>query len=100
MAGIDAPPDDREPFDYEPPEVPELDLAAEGVSSVVWTSGYRLDFGWIDLPIFDEQGAPRHVRGVTDVPGLTFLGLPWQLNQGSATFICVASDAEYLAERW
>ena len=100
MAGIDAPPDDREPFDYEPPEVPELDLAAEGVSSVVWTSGYRLDFGWIDMPIFDEQGAPRHVRGVTEVPGLTFLGLPWQLNQGSATFFGVASDAGYLAERW
>ena len=100
MAGMDAPPDDREPFDYEPPEVPELDLAAEGVSSVVWTSGYRLDFGWIDLPIFDEQGAPRHVRGVTEVPGLTFLGLPWQLNQGSATFFGVASDARYLAERW
>ena len=99
-AGIDAPPDDREPFEYEPPEVSELDLAAEGVSTVLWTSGYRLDLGWIDLPIFDEQGAPRHVRGVTDVPGLTFLGLPWQLNQASATFFGVASDAAYLAERW
>lgn len=100
MAGIDAPPDDREPFDYEPPEVPELDLAAEGVSTVLWTSGYRLDFSWIDLPIFDEQGAPRHVRGVTEVPGLTFLGLPWQVNQASATFFGVAADSGYLAERW
>jgi putative flavoprotein involved in K+ transport len=99
-AGIDAPPDDREPFEYEPPEVSELDLAAEDVSTVLWTSGYRLDFGWIDLPIFDEQGAPRHVRGVTEVPGLSFLGLPWQLNQASATFFGVASDAAYLAERW
>ena len=99
-AGIDAPPDDREPFDYEPPEVSELNLAAEGVSTVLWTSGYRLDFGWIDLPIFDEHGAPRHVRGVTDVPGLTFLGLPWQLNQASATFFGVANDAGYLAGRW
>ncbi len=99
-AGIDAPPDDREPFEYEPPEVPELDLAADGISTVLWTSGYRLDFSWIDLPIFDEQGAPRHLRGVTEVPGLTFLGLPWQLNQTSATFVGVASDARYLAERW
>ena len=99
-AGIDAPPDDREPFDYEPPEVSELDLAVEGVSTVLWTSGYRLDFGWIDLPIFDDHGAPHHVRGVTDVPGLTFLGLPWQLNQASATFVGVANDARYLAERW
>jgi putative flavoprotein involved in K+ transport len=100
QAGIDAPPDDRETVDYEPPEVLELDLAVEGVSTVLWTSGYRLDFSWIDLPIFDEFGAPRHVRGVTEVPGLTFLGLPWQLNQGSATFFGVANDARYLAERW
>jgi putative flavoprotein involved in K+ transport len=100
QAGIDAPPDDRETVDYEPPEVLELDLAVEGVSTVLWTSGYRLDFSWIDLPIFDEFGAPRHVRGVTEVPGLTFLGLPWQLNQGSATFLGVANDARYLAERW
>lgn len=99
-AGIDASPDDRETVDYEPAEVLELDLAAEGVSTVLWTSGYRLDFSWIDLPIFDEFGAPRHVRGVTEVPGLTFLGLPWQLNQGSATFFGVANDAAYLAERW
>lgn len=100
LAGIDAPPDDREPFNFEPPEVPELDLAAEGVATVLWTSGYRLDFSWIDLPIFDEFGAPRHVRGLTETPGLTFLGLPWQLNQGSATFFGVAADAGYLAERW
>lgn len=100
MSGIDAPPDDRATVDFEPPEVPELDLAAENVSSIVWTTGFRLDFGWIDLPIFDEFGAPRHVRRVTEVPGLTFLGLPWQLNQGSATFFGVANDARYLAERW
>ena len=99
-AGMDAPPDDRESIDYEPPEVAELDLAAERVSSVLWTSGYRLDLGWIDLPIFDEIGAPRHVRGVTEVPGLTFLGLAWQYNQGSHTFFGVADDARYLADRW
>jgi putative flavoprotein involved in K+ transport len=101
MSGIDVAPDDRQPSpDFEPPEVLELDLAAEGVSAIVWTSGFRLDFGWIDMTIFDEFGAPRHVRGVTEVPGLTFLGLPWQLNQASATFFGVANDARYLAERW
>lgn len=99
-AGMDAPPDDREPFSYEPPEVLELDLASEGVSTVLWTSGYRLDFSWIDLPILDELGVPRQVRGVTEVPGLTFLGLPWQFNQRSATIFGVASDAQYLADHW
>jgi putative flavoprotein involved in K+ transport len=99
-AGIDAPPDEPEQVAYDPPAVRELDLAAEGVSTVLWTSGYRLDFSWIDLPIFDEHGAPRHVRGVSEVPGLAFLGLPWQLSQPSSTFIGVAADAAYLAERW
>jgi putative flavoprotein involved in K+ transport len=99
-AGLDAPPDDREPVDFEPPEVSGLDLAAEGVSTVLWTSGYRLDLRWIDLSIFDEIGAPRHVRGVTQVPGLTFLGLPWQHNQGSHAFFGVADDARHLAEQW
>ena len=86
------------PFDYEQPEVPELDLAAEGISTVIWTSGYRLDFGWIDLPIPTPRGAPRHVRGMAEIPDLTFIGLPWQLHQGSATLFGVGPDALYLAE--
>lgn len=100
QAGLDSPADDRETVDFEPPGVRELDLEAEGVSTILWTTGYRLDFGWIEMPIFDEMGAPRHVRGVTEVPGLTFLGLPWQFNQRSATIFGVAGDARYLAERW
>lgn len=98
--GMDATPDEREAVDFEPPEVPELDLAAEGVSAILWTSGYRLDLGWIDLPLLDEMGIPRHVRGITEVPGLTFIGLPWQHYQGSHAFFGVVADAQYLAERW
>jgi putative flavoprotein involved in K+ transport len=98
-AGIDAPPDDRQSFDYEPPEVDQLDLAREGISTVIWTSGYRLDFGWIDLPILDAQGAPRNVRGVTEVPGLYFLGLPWMHDQSSATLFGVGRDGAHLAEQ-
>lgn len=97
--GLDVPPDDREPFAYDVPEVPELDLAAEGVSSILWTSGYGLDLGWIDLPIFDELGFPRTARGVSEVPGLTFIGLAWQFNQASGNLGGVALDAAYLAER-
>jgi putative flavoprotein involved in K+ transport len=98
-AGLDAPPEDRQSFDHQPPEVAKLDLAHEGISTVIWTSGYRLDFSWIDLPIFDEHGAPRHVRGVTEVPGLSFLGLPWLRDQGSATLFGVGRDGAYLAEQ-
>lgn len=96
-AGIDAPADTLAQVAFDPPETAELDLAAEGISSVIWTSGYRLDFGWIDLPIFDEMGAPRHVRGVSNVPGLFFLGIPWLHDQTSATLFGVARDAAHLA---
>jgi putative flavoprotein involved in K+ transport len=96
-SGIEAPPDDRVPFDFEPPELRELDLAGHGISSVIWTTGYRLDYGWLDLPILDEQGFPRQQRGVSDVPGLYFLGLLWQRNQLSATLMGPAADARHLA---
>jgi putative flavoprotein involved in K+ transport len=95
--GIDAPPDDREPFGYEPPVPGELDLAAAEISTVIWTSGYALDFSWIDLPIFDAQGFPMQRRGVTEVPGLSFVGLLWQHTQASATLFGVGLDARHLA---
>ena len=100
LAGLDLPPDDRVPFELEPPEVTELDLRAEGISTVLWTTGYAPDYGWLELPVLDEQGAPRHARGISEVPGLTFIGLLWQRNQASANFVGVASDADYLASHW
>ena len=54
------------------------------VDAVIWATGYRPDYSWIDLPIFDENGRLRHRRGVTDVPGLCFLGITWQWTRGSA----------------
>ena len=100
--GLDLPPGESEEEvpDVRPPEVPELDLAAEGVSSVLWTSGYRVAFDWIRLPIFEDSGLPLHVRGVTSIPDLTFIGLPWQHGMGSANLVAVAQDAEHLASRW
>jgi putative flavoprotein involved in K+ transport len=99
-AGLEMTEDDRVWPTYEPPEVTELDLAREGISTVLWTTGYAPDYGWLDLPILDEFGVPRHVRGVSEVPGLTLIGLLWQLNNSSANFSGVAVDAEYLASRW
>jgi putative flavoprotein involved in K+ transport len=99
--GLDVPPaDDEEVVAVEPPEVTDLDLASEGVSTVLWTSGYRLAFDWIELPIFEPSGLPIHDRGVTSVPGLTFIGLPWQHTMGSANLVAMGQDAEYLASRW
>ena len=98
LAGIDAPADDRPTVDFEPPVLAELDLAKAGISTVIWTAGYSLDYGWIDLPIFAERGMPVHRRGVTDVPGLYFLGLLWQYNQTSATLFGPTLDGPYIAQ--
>lgn len=99
LAGIDAPPDDRIPFEFEPPVLDGLDLARAGISTVLWTTGYKMDYGWIDLPIFDEFGYPAQRRGVTEVPGLYFSALLWQHNQLSATLVGAALEAAHLAEQ-
>jgi len=69
------------------------------VDAVIWATGYRPDYSWIDLPIVDESGRLRHRRGVTDVAGLSFLGLTWQWTRGSALIGWVKDDAAFLAER-
>jgi putative flavoprotein involved in K+ transport len=69
------------------------------VSAVIWATGYRPDYSWIKLPIFDLDGRLRHRRGVTDVPGLYLLGLTWQHTRGSALIGWVKDDAEFIAER-
>jgi putative flavoprotein involved in K+ transport len=98
--GIEVGPDDRAWPQHEPPELTELDLADAGISTVLWTTGYAPDYRWIDLPIHDEFGVPRHDRGVSEVPGLTFLGLLFQHDNASANLAGVARDAEYVAARW
>lgn len=69
------------------------------VDAVVWATGYRLDHSFVALPIFDDHGRLRHRRGVTEVPGLYFLGLPWQHTRGSALLGWVKDDAQFIAER-
>ncbi|MGB8381381.1 MAG: FAD-dependent oxidoreductase, partial [Dermatophilaceae bacterium] len=98
-AGIDAPPDDPPPHDtYTPDTVTELDLDTAGIQSVVWATGYRLDFSWVDLPLFDQWGYPRHLRGVTEHPGLYAVGLRWLYSEPSSVFAGVGADAAHIVE--
>jgi len=97
---LDVPADDREPFQFTVPEVTELDLAAERISTVLWTTGYAPDYGWLDVPVERQFGVPVHERGITDVPGLSFIGMLWQRDNASANLAGVARDAEYIASRW
>jgi putative flavoprotein involved in K+ transport len=75
------------------------DGSALDVDGVIWATGYRSDIAWITPPVTDAQGRVLHRRGVTDVPGLYFLGLPWQHTRGSALLGWVKHDAAYIAER-
>jgi hypothetical protein len=60
-------------------------LAPPGVSALIWATGYRCDFSWIDLPVLDACGEPVHRGGITAVPGLYFLGLQWLSKMNSST---------------
>jgi putative flavoprotein involved in K+ transport len=75
------------------------DGTEQEVSAVIWATGYRPDYSWIKLPILDADGRLRHRRGVTDLPGLYFLGLTWQHTRGSALLGWVKHDAEFIAEQ-
>jgi putative flavoprotein involved in K+ transport len=69
------------------------------VDAVIWATGYRSDYSWIKLPILNEDGRLHHRRGVTDVPGLYFLGLTWQHTRGSALIGFIKDDAAFIAEK-
>jgi putative flavoprotein involved in K+ transport len=69
------------------------------VSAVIWATGFRHDHSWIDAPIFDDQDRVVHRRGVTESPGLYFLGLTWQYTRGSALIGWVGDDAAYIADQ-
>ena len=70
------------------------------VRNVVWCTGFRADFDWIDLPVFGDHGLPLHERGVVpSVPGLYFVGMLFQYTLASALVGGVGRDARYIAER-
>jgi putative flavoprotein involved in K+ transport len=75
----------------------ELNLKAEGISTVIWATGYSFDFGLVRLPVVDADGYPIQQRGVTGYDGLYFLGMPWLHNRRSGILFGVGDDAAYLA---
>jgi putative flavoprotein involved in K+ transport len=95
---IEAPPEPRYRAVWRPESRPsQLSLREANIRSVVWCIGFGIDYSYIELPVFDDTGYPRHDRGVTPEQGLYFLGLPWQHTWGSGRFSGVGADAEHLA---
>ena len=97
--GIDAPAEPAYAPAWEPQAEPlSLDLAEAGIASVVWGTGFRSDWSWMDVPCFTGAGYPEHERGVTAVPGLMVVGLPWLNSWGSGRFSRIAEDAEHVVD--
>jgi putative flavoprotein involved in K+ transport len=79
-----------------PARVDALDVREAGVGTILWASGFRPDFEWIDAPILDGEGRLLQTRGVSVIPGLYFVGLHWLHKRKSALFVGVGEDAEHV----
>jgi putative flavoprotein involved in K+ transport len=67
--------------------------------TVIWATGFGVDYSYVDVPVFSDDGAVIHTRGVTAAPGLYFLGMPWQHTRGSALLGWVKDDAQHIADQ-
>jgi len=76
-----------------------FDLKKEGITSVIWTSGYRPEYGWVKADVFDDMGFPIQKDGRSPVPGLYFVGVHWMRKQKSAILYGVGEDAEIVARQ-
>ena len=96
--GIDAPTEAPYRPVWEPQEpVLSLDLERANIHTVIWCLGFGMNFQWIDIPVFDGKGYPGHERGITNIEGLYFIGLPWLYTWGSGRFSGIARDASHIA---
>ncbi len=77
----------------------EIDLKKAGITTILWATGYALDFGWLKVDAFDETGRPKHQRGVSAERGVYFLGLPWLSRRGSSFIWGVWHDARFIADQ-
>ena len=102
--GLDLPP---EPALRRPPPDPDcvtnpvrrLDVTEAGITSIIWATGFGLDYSWLKVDAFDEAGKPQHQRGVSSERGVYFLGLPWLSRRGSSFIWGVWHDAKHIADQ-
>ena len=77
----------------------EINLEEAGINSIVWATGFDVDFSWLKVDALDENGRPKHERGISTESGIYFLGLPWQSRRGSSFIWGVWQDAKFLADQ-
>lgn len=78
--------------------IESLNLKDQGITSIIWATGFSYDFGWLQVDAFDAAGKPNHQRGVSTEPGVYFLGLPWLSRRGSSFIWGVWHDARFIAD--
>ena len=102
--GLEAPDAEIDPIDA--PAGPDvagagittLDLAAAGVDTVIWCTGFTARFDWLRVPVLDDTGRPVHDRGMSPVPGIYFLGFPWLHTRKSGIVYGIDEDARHITE--
>lgn len=100
--GLDLPPEEDAKIIGPDPDcmktpIRQIDLAKQGINTIIWATGYVQDFSWLKVDAFDADGKPLHDRGVAKADGIYFLGLPWLSMRGSSFIWGVWEDAKYLA---
>ena len=83
---------------FESEMIEELDLQNEGIKTIIWATGYQFDYSLTKFPVLDDDGYPVQERGVTEVPGLYFVGLHFLYKRVSGLPWGIAADAEYIAD--
>lgn len=102
--GIDAPPAEPDPAEevgvvLPNPPIRSIDLAAQGITTVIWCTGFKGDFGWVRVPnVLDAEGQPSYENGLASVPGVYFAGLPFAISRRSGTILAITGEAALLAE--
>jgi putative flavoprotein involved in K+ transport len=91
------------PHRFAPTRVPEapplgLDLGRSGIRTIVWATGFRPDYSWLDVPVLDRKGQVRHDGGVVSSPGLYLMGMPFLRRRKSALIDGAGADARDLSD--
>jgi putative flavoprotein involved in K+ transport len=103
QAHIQPPPLEEDPADIPDPEakcaspIRRLDLGEANISTIIWATGFKGDFGWIHFPVTDDDGQPVHKQGISQVPGLYFMGFPWLNSRKSGIIYGINEDANFIA---
>lgn len=98
--GIDAP--EEPPFEklwHPNQEITKIDAAELGITSIIWSIGFRPNYDWVQVDVFDDHGRPVYDRGVCKTAGFYFIGLGWLNTWGSGRFLSIDDDSRYLADR-